>query len=140
MNYLDNLVKDQLVIICGSVLDSLFYTIALSCLFTWMLCSDGKESAYKAGDLGSIPRSGRYSGEGNGNPLQYSCLENSMDIVAWQATVHGVTEPDTTKLLTLSLHYLNNYNFITSFQVSVYLLILTFSKFFWLLQLLCISI
>ena len=41
--------------------------------------SDGKASAYNAGDLGSIPESGRSSGEGNGNPLQYSCLENPMD-------------------------------------------------------------
>ena len=41
--------------------------------------SDGKEFAYNAGDLGSIPGSGRSPGEGNGNPLQYSCLENSMD-------------------------------------------------------------
>ena len=43
-----------------------------------------------AGDVGSIPRSRRFSGEGNGNPLQYSCLENPMDREAWQATVHGV--------------------------------------------------
>ena len=41
--------------------------------------SDGQESAYNAGDLGSTPRSGRSPGEGNGYPLQYSCLENSMD-------------------------------------------------------------
>ena len=41
--------------------------------------SDGKASAYSAGDLGSIPESGRSSGEGNGNPLQYSCLENLID-------------------------------------------------------------
>ena len=41
--------------------------------------SDGKESAINVGDQGSIPRSGRSSGEENGNPLQYSCLENSMD-------------------------------------------------------------
>ena len=41
--------------------------------------SDSKVSAYTAGDLGSIPGSGRSSGEGNGNPLQYSCLENPMD-------------------------------------------------------------
>ena len=41
--------------------------------------SDGKASAYSAGDLGLIPGSGRSSGEGNGNPLQYSCLENPMD-------------------------------------------------------------
>ena len=49
------------------------------------------------GDTGSIPGSGRSPGEGNGNPLQYSCLENHMDRGAWQVTVHGVTESDTTK-------------------------------------------
>ena len=53
--------------------------------------SVGKESAYNAGELGLIPGSGRSPGEGNGNPLQYSCLENPMDRGAWQATVHGVT-------------------------------------------------
>ena len=53
--------------------------------------SDSKESACNAGDLGSIPESGRYPGEGNGNPLQYSCLENSMDRGPRQAPVHGVT-------------------------------------------------
>ena len=52
--------------------------------------SVGKESACSAGDLGSIPGSGRSPGEGNGNPLQYSSLENPMDRGAWQATVHGV--------------------------------------------------
>ena len=52
--------------------------------------SVGKESACNAGDQGSIPGSGRSSGEGNGNPLQYSCLENPMDRGAWQATVHRV--------------------------------------------------
>ena len=50
----------------------------------------GKESACSAGDLGSIPGSGRSPGEGNGNPLQYSCLENPMDRGAWRATDHGV--------------------------------------------------
>ena len=49
-----------------------------------------KESAYNARDPGSIPGSGRSPGEGNGNPLQYSCLENPMDRGTWQATVHGV--------------------------------------------------
>ena len=44
------------------------------------------------GDPGSIPGSGRSPGEGNGNPLKYSCLENPMDRGAWQATVHGVTK------------------------------------------------
>ena len=56
--------------------------------FPWS--SVGKESACNAGDLGSIPGSGRSPGAGIGNPLQYSCLENPMDREAWQATVHGV--------------------------------------------------
>ena len=51
-----------------------------------------KASAYNEGDLGSIPGLGRSTGEGNGNPLQYSCLENLMDRGAWRATVHGVTK------------------------------------------------
>ena len=53
--------------------------------------SDGKESACYAGELGSIPGSGRSLVEGHGNPLQYSCLGNPMDRGVWQATVHGVT-------------------------------------------------
>ena len=51
--------------------------------------SVGKESACNAGDLGSIPRSGRSPGEGNGNPLQYSHLKKLMDRGAWWATVYG---------------------------------------------------
>ena len=54
--------------------------------------SDGKESAFNAGDPGSIPGSGRFPEEGNGNPLQYSCLENSMDRGALKATFYGVSE------------------------------------------------
>ena len=57
--------------------------------------SDGKASVYNAEDPGSIPGSGRYPGEGNGNPLQYSCLENSMAGGAWWATVHGVAKSQT---------------------------------------------
>ena len=52
-------------------------------------CSFDKESAYNAGDWGSIPGSGLSPGEGNGNPLQFSCLENPMEREAWQATVNG---------------------------------------------------
>ena len=57
--------------------------------------SDGKASAYNEGDPGSIPGSERTPGEGNGNPLQYSCLENPMDGGAWSATVHGITKSQT---------------------------------------------
>ena len=57
--------------------------------------SYGKESACNAGDPGSIPGSGICPGEGNGNPLQYSCLENSMDRGAWWAAVHAVTKSRT---------------------------------------------
>ena len=57
--------------------------------------SDGKESACSAGDPGSIPGSGTSPEEGNSNPLQYPCLENSMDGGAWQATVYGVTKSRT---------------------------------------------
>ena len=57
--------------------------------------SDGKESACSAGDLGLIPELGRFPGEGDGNPLQYSCLGNSTDRGAWRAAVHGVAKSQT---------------------------------------------
>ena len=57
--------------------------------------SEIKASACNVGDLGSIPGLGRSPGEGNGNPLQSSCLENPMDRGAWPATVHGVTKSQT---------------------------------------------
>ena len=59
------------------------------------LGSDSKESAYRAGDPGLFPGSGRSPGEGNGNPLQCSCLENPMNREVWWATVHGVTKSRT---------------------------------------------
>ena len=59
------------------------------------LDSDSKESACNAGNPVLIPRSGRSPGEGDGNPLQYSCLENSTARGAWRATVHGVTKGQT---------------------------------------------
>ena len=52
--------------------------------------SVGKESACNAGDLGLIPGSGKFPGEGSGNPLQYYCLKNPMDRGAWWDTVHGI--------------------------------------------------
>ena len=75
--------------------------------------SDSRESACNAGDVGSILGPGRSPGEGNGYPLQYSCLENSIDGGAWQATVHGVTKLDMTERLTLSLS-IRNWVMITS--------------------------
>ena len=57
--------------------------------------SDGKASVHNVGHPGSIPGLGRSLGKGNGNPLQYSWLENSMDRGAWRATVHGVAKNHT---------------------------------------------
>ena len=68
--------------------------------------SEVKTSACNAGDLGSIPGSGRSPGEGNGNPLQYSCLENPMDGGAWWATVHGVAKSWTRLSDFTSLHFI----------------------------------
>ena len=65
--------------------------------------SESKEPACNVGDPGSIPGLGRSPGEGNGNPLQYSCLKNPMDSRAWQNTVHGVTKRRT---------WLSNFTFI----------------------------
>ena len=61
------------------------------------LVTQRKESVRNAGDLASVPVSGRCPGEGNGNPLQYSRLENPMERGAWWATVHGVAESDVTE-------------------------------------------
>ena len=70
--------------------------------------SDSKESAYKVGDLGLIPGLGRFPGEENGHPLQYSSLGNPMDRGAWQATVHGVAKNQTR----LSTHtHLRSYSY-----------------------------
>ena len=66
--------------------------------------SDGKESACNAGDLGLIPGLGRSHREGNGYPCQYSCLEHSMAIGAWQATVHGVAK-SRTRLTNSHFHF-----------------------------------
>ena len=62
--------------------------------------SNGKASTCCSEDLGLIPESGKYPGEENSNPFQYSCLGNSTDRGAWQTTVHGVAELDTIEQLT----------------------------------------
>ena len=72
------------------------YTYILITIWGFPGGSEVKVSACSAGDPGSIPGSGRAPGEGEGNPLQYSCLENPTDREAWRATVHGVKEPDMT--------------------------------------------
>ena len=69
--------------------------------------SPGKESTCNAGDLGLIPGSGRSPGEGNGNPLQNSCLENPMNRGAQQAIVHGVTESNVTEQLSTQYLFLS---------------------------------
>ena len=94
--------------------------------------SDNKASAYNVGDLGSIPRSGRSPGEGNGNPFQYFCLENPMDRGAWWTTVYGNTESDTTEqlhLLYIQLTFeqygfeLSGFTYTQNFSINMYYLI-----------------
>ena len=75
--------------------------------------SDGKASAYSVGDPSLFPGSGRSPGEGNGNPLQYSCMENPMDGGAWQATVHGVSKSRTRLSDFTSLHFRHTGNVIS---------------------------
>ena len=64
-----------------------------------------KNQPVNAGDVNSVPGSGRSPGERNGNPLQYSCLDNPMARGAWQATVHGVAESDMTEQLSTSQNW-----------------------------------
>ena len=85
----------QLVIISSFTWSLYFLKFEIQCSIifttTFHICgSDGKASAYNAGHLGSVCGSGRSSGEGNGNPLQYPCLDNPMKGGAWRATVHGI--------------------------------------------------
>ena len=98
------------------------YTTRLAfVVFLWILIfvggSDGKVSACDEGDLGFIPESRRSPGEGNGNPLQYSCLENSVDGGVLWATVHGGSkESDTTEQLTLRFAFAFEVNSCTFAQ------------------------
>ena len=73
------------------------YSVYYHCFQGFPGGSNGEESACNAGDPGSIPGLERSPGEGNDYPLEYSCLENSMDRETWWATVHGLKESDTTE-------------------------------------------
>ena len=95
--------------------------------------SDGKVSACNVGNLGSIPGSGRSPGEGNGNPLQYPCLENPVDGGTWQATVHRVAKSRTR---------LSNFTFTFHFQRHIfeyYLFCILFLELITMLDLLILS-
>ena len=72
-----------------------------------------KKSACNAGDQGSIPKLVRSSGEGNSNPLQYSCLENPMDRGVWQTTVHGIAKSQTRLSDLTTFLYLEMSNFLS---------------------------
>ena len=87
--------KEPLSQFTGALQGCIFVNLLFEKTFKIPGGSDGKESPCHAGDWGSIPGLGRSLGEGNGKPLQYSCLENSMDGRAWWATVHGVTKSQT---------------------------------------------
>ena len=90
----------QLKVLKNGIIKYIFLFNWLSLFGTQSICdflgsSDGKEPARNESNTGSTPGSGRSPGEGNGSPLQYSCLENPMDRGAWWTTVHGVTESQT---------------------------------------------
>ena len=89
------------------------YAVPLSYGFGFLNGSEGKEYAYNAGDMGSIPELRRSPGGGYGNPFQDSCLKNPMNGGAWQATVQlvtkGQTQLSTTGLDVVSLMYLNTF-------------------------------
>ena len=87
--------------------NGMVHWIKFSCWFlSFLVAQTVKESACSARDLGSIPGLGKSPGEGTGYPLQPSCLENSWEGGAWQATVHGVTESDMTEQLSHSRKWL----------------------------------
>ena len=93
--------------------------------------SVGKHPPANAEDSGSIPGSGRSPGEGNGNPLRYSCLENPMDKGAWRATVHGVTKSRTRVIDWACMHEgTNNYASDLSQNAKSFSIITPFGDFF----------
>ena len=88
-----------------------------------------KASASNAGDLGSIPGSGRSPGEGSGNPLQYYCLENPMERGAWWATVHGVAKSRTRLSdLTFTNFHFHNIEYYVQLKIMLIEVLLTGKK------------
>ena len=83
---------------------NLEYLHIYNCFLDFPGGSNGKASVYNAGDLGSIPGLGRFPGGGNGNLLQYSCLENPMDGGAWSYCPWGRKESDTTEQFHFHIH------------------------------------
>ena len=108
----------QFLVHCYSDLTIIMFINSFSILGTSLVAQTVKASAYNAGDPGSIPGWGRSPGEGNGNPLQYSCLENPMDGGAWEATVHGVTKSRTRLSDFTFFHFQHFYYFL--FEVGVW--------------------
>ena len=97
--YVDLIMHSCLAVVVLGWRSMIFKNTVLFCFFLFSksnlgfsFSSVGKESACNAGDLDSIPGLGRSPGEGNGNPLQYPCLENLMERGAWWAAVHGVVK------------------------------------------------
>ena len=99
-----SVIIDEPTLICIIITQSPSFILGFTLGLPWWL--RGKESAHSAGDLCSMPGSGRSPGEGNGNLLQYSCLENPMAREAWWAAVHGVAKRHnwTTNTLLSVLH------------------------------------
>ena len=114
----------------GSQILDLFYNRDLPALVEMFCICSGEDgslpwwlrmwSACSAGDLGLIPGLGRSPGEGNGNPLQYSCLENPMDRGAWQDIVHGVAK---------SWTWLSGFTFLLSFFIYLFFNLILFLNF-----------
>ena len=139
----------QLTYICFLSLE--FCLFKMSCKWNYALGnilgfpggSEVKASACNAEDLGSVPGSGRYPGEGNSNPLQYSCLENPMDRGAWWATVHGVAK-SRTRLSDLTLTFC--FQLISQFlrfihvACSLFFLLLKSILFIWIYNILYIHL
>ena len=94
ISHVNHLTKEKVIFSFSYMEGMIFLWLVISCE-AFPGGSDSKEFTCNAGDSGSIPGSGRFPGEGNDYPLQYSCMENSMDRGTWQAIVHAVAKNQT---------------------------------------------